>query len=211
MKPDLTKSSPAERAETIDALCSKLRWLAEILTGRRQFNSRVSDTELTGVVEAMQQAADLLVSLQGQQASLDGELQEFGNRLAASQRPLPPDAAKLLNEHAFELYAGQQASREQERERQPSAWSEFGDGHDYSRTGRHDPLNCRLCLRSGRIAKLEAAEQQIKTLVQERDEAKANFLKATHQAFEAMRMLKVAEQERDALREEIQRLKGEQR
>jgi hypothetical protein len=104
--------------------------------------------------------------LQGQQASLDGELQEFGNRLAASQRPLPPDAAKLLNEHAFELYGdGQQASREQERERQPSAWSEFGDGHDYSRTGRHDPLNCRPCLR----------------------------------------------QERDALREEIARLKGEQR
>jgi hypothetical protein len=66
----------------------------------------------------------------------------------------------------------QQASREQERERQPSAWSEFGDGHDYSRTGRHDPLNCRLCLRSDRIAKLEAAEQQIKTLREQIERSK---------------------------------------
>lgn len=32
-------------------------------------------------------------------------------------------------------------------DRVPSAWSEFGDGHDYSRTGKHDPNNCRYCLR----------------------------------------------------------------
>jgi hypothetical protein len=31
--------------------------------------------------------------------------------------------------------------------RLPCAWSEFGDGHDYSRTGKHDPGNCRKCLR----------------------------------------------------------------
>jgi hypothetical protein len=115
MATDRPESSPAERAETIDALCSKLRWLAEILTGRRQFNSQVSETELTGVVEAMQQAADLLVSLHGQQAS-----------------------------------------REQERE--PSAWSTFGDGHDYSRTGKHDPLNCRPCLRE-QLARLKGEQR----------------------------------------------------
>jgi hypothetical protein len=32
--------------------------------------------------------------------------------------------------------------------RLPSAWSEFGDGHDYSRTGKHDPNACRFCLRA---------------------------------------------------------------
>jgi hypothetical protein len=31
--------------------------------------------------------------------------------------------------------------------RVPAAWSEFGDGHDYSRTGKHDPQQCRPCLR----------------------------------------------------------------
>jgi hypothetical protein len=330
MKPDLTKSSPAERAETIDALCSKLRWLAEILTGRRQFNSRVPDTELTGVVEAMQQAADLLVSLHGQQASLsrlecdpslrqrgwdgydaaplstdaveqaraflagasavptvaggvqlewhtpdadieiefepgaapfyylhdrstdarlaipddeagqqaslsrpsegserterlyrcdhcqhenmvtaerhsprvcpltncngtqspvgqqaslEGELQEFGNRLAASQRPLPPDAAKLLNEHAFELYGGQQASREQERESkhalavraldaaalwEPAKMAALAD--TIERAGAICEGQYLRTIAS-RVAGREAAEQQIKTLAQERDAA----------------------------------------
>lgn len=32
-------------------------------------------------------------------------------------------------------------------ERIPSAWSEWDDGHDYSRTGKHDPNDCRWCLR----------------------------------------------------------------
>lgn len=32
--------------------------------------------------------------------------------------------------------------------RLPSAWSEFGDGHDYSRTGKHDPNACRFCLQA---------------------------------------------------------------
>jgi hypothetical protein len=37
---------------------------------------------------------------------------------------------------------------QEEGARVPSAWSEFGDGHDYSRTGKHDPLNCRSCLKA---------------------------------------------------------------
>ena len=32
-------------------------------------------------------------------------------------------------------------------QRIPSAWTEFGDGHDYSRSGKHDPGQCRWCLR----------------------------------------------------------------
>lgn len=50
-------------------------------------------------------------------------------------------------------------TREGERslqERIPSAWSEWGDGHDYSRTGKHDPQNCRQCLRLI-VAKVEAS------------------------------------------------------
>jgi hypothetical protein len=31
--------------------------------------------------------------------------------------------------------------------RVPSTWTEWGDGHDYSRTGKHDPQQCRTCLR----------------------------------------------------------------
>jgi hypothetical protein len=41
----------------------------------------------------------------------------------------------------------------------PSAWGAFGDGHDYSRTGKHDPLNCRFCLRDERD-RLKAALQR---------------------------------------------------
>jgi hypothetical protein len=40
-------------------------------------------------------------------------------------------------------------------ERIPSAWTEFGNGHDYSRTGKHDPGQCRWCLR-GELQRLLA-------------------------------------------------------
>lgn len=40
--------------------------------------------------------------------------------------------------------------------REPSAWSEWGDdGHDYSRTGKHDPNECRYCLKHV-ISRLES-------------------------------------------------------
>lgn len=47
-------------------------------------------------------------------------------------------------------------------ERPPSAWSEFGDSHDYSRTGKHDPNNCRECLRillKGQASPISADER----------------------------------------------------
>lgn len=44
----------------------------------------------------------------------------------------------------------------------PSAWFiSFSDPHDYSRTGKHDPLNCRHCLQSA-YASLEAEYQKLK-------------------------------------------------
>ena len=57
--------------------------------------------------------------------------------------------------------------------RVPSAWSEWGDGHDYSRTGKHDPNECRKCLKVI-ISRLETqpfadrmvrAEARVSTLV----------------------------------------------
>jgi hypothetical protein len=60
---------------------------------------------------------------------------------------------ELLCEAAAALQA-----LERERDgRVPSAWSECGDGHDYSRTGKHDPNDCRFCLRHV-LKKVEASE-----------------------------------------------------
>lgn len=44
--------------------------------------------------------------------------------------------------------------------RVPATWSEFGDGHDYSRTGKHDPNQCRICLRQLRQAGRGRAARQ---------------------------------------------------
>jgi len=46
-------------------------------------------------------------------------------------------------------------SLQRQGSRMPTAWGEFGDGHDYSRTGKHDPLMCRYCLKA-EVARLRA-------------------------------------------------------
>lgn len=40
-----------------------------------------------------------------------------------------------------------EGAQETPNSRIPSAWADFGDGHDYSYTGKHDPNSCRWCLR----------------------------------------------------------------
>jgi hypothetical protein len=56
-----------------------------------------------------------------------------------------------------EAAAALQALGRERDGRVPSAWSECGDGHDYSRTGKHDPNDCRFCLRHV-LKKVEASE-----------------------------------------------------
>jgi hypothetical protein len=68
--------------------------------------------------------------------------------------------SKLKAEFISTLREAAAALQVLERERDgrvPSAWSECGDGHDYSRTGKHDPNDCRFCLRHV-LKKVEASE-----------------------------------------------------
>lgn len=56
----------------------------------------------------------------------------------------------------------------QEPTRIPSAWTEFGDGHDYSRTGKHDPNNCRVCFRLT-VKRVEAENTRLRAALAEAD------------------------------------------
>jgi len=83
-----------------------------------------------------------------------GKATSYRGRLNACGMGLCPSLSKFLD---HERDQGQ---------RQPSAWSEFGDGHDYSRTGKHDPLHCRHCLRAQgqRISELEQEVERLKEI-----------------------------------------------
>ncbi len=68
--------------------------------------------------------------------------------------------------------------------RVPAAWSEFGDGHDYSRTGKHDPQQCRPCLRHV----IEKLKEPIESRMQDAFFAgvtRANDRRPIHENFEA--------------------------
>jgi hypothetical protein len=71
---------------------------------------------------------------------------------SARQSDLPADLSGRPSDiSASPVRANQDAPHvavSRDPHRLPSAWSEFGDGHDYSRTGKHDPNACRLCLQA---------------------------------------------------------------
>jgi hypothetical protein len=224
MATDRPESSPAERAETDQRIADIRARLEQASKGPWRVAPRSSDDEIANVVsdyevipngaranwiaeldasldfdshredDIAQMVAnaefiaharqdipyllDLLVSLQGQQASIEATVAEI-HKGEDGDGPLESTdlwvrgrgIGLLLNVLAWQQFTyslrvdgkhqaggtvGQQASREQERE--PSAWSTFGDGHDYSRTGKHDPLNCRPCLRE-QLARLKGEQR----------------------------------------------------
>jgi hypothetical protein len=232
MATDRPESSPAERAERLKfVICcdeSQMTFLGRVKHWRQH-----GWTNPAWGYALLLEAADLLVSLQGQPLSrleCDPSLKQ-GGWDGYDAAPLSADAleqarAFLAGVSAVPTVAGgvqlewhtpdvdieiefesgaapfyylhdrstgvslaipddeacQQASREQERE----PWQK-----------RYDAIDIALERAFLAEQREEAAEQQIKTLAQERDAAIA--------------IAEQLQQERDALREEIARLKGEQR
>lgn len=102
---------------------------------------------------------ELAARMQANRYEVHGDCSEDAHPLPCMSRvcALEYEAECLLREAAAALPAGDALApppaSASMTEMAPSAWTWFGDGHDYSRTGKHDPLVCRVCMRE-EIARL---------------------------------------------------------
>jgi hypothetical protein len=168
----MSESRPAERAETI---AKQLTWCAGFCEQVAHDGIPPSRAWFSENAPAMREAADLLVSLQGQQASRE---QERGDQGRWASHGSPAACVHGIATHVDVLLT--------DKQKDDINWHETQDvGIAVMRV----------------LGLLEAAEQQIKTLAQERDAAQAW---AREQSMEE----RALRQERGALREEIERRKN---